>query len=327
MAHTLDGIQILSTVVSNIGWTAMWLYYFKIDESEEGVVRSLEQIEGRRKLVRWVQLGLGGAISFLLMNMVLAGLFNTTFQAFRLSAWVGFLLGIVGTIAVVVQWAPQIWTTWKLQAVGSLSIVMLLIQLPGTLIVIYFQAVINRAHWSTVLPYVVCSVEFVILISLCAFFMIRDRYNMWRASKIADEHPDYKFAHLDSSIASTRVSVPTFANDEAEAESMMNLEFDGDDYHALSLPPKHPHSNAYVFDDRNEISAHRDALPVHTHAPTSASKAIEEVKRLLPSFMQNGNAHKAEELEEDDDDPFEVSKSNSDSTDTSIVPLDSENDI
>lgn len=285
LANTMDGMQILSTLVSTMIWAFMWIFYFKIDDSEDGgVIRSYDEIESRRKLVRWVQLGMGGALMAIFMNILFAALLNTSFNAVNFASWVGFLLGLLGTGAIIVQWAPQIWTTFRLRSAGSLSLAMLLIQLPGTLVVIYFQGFVNKAHWSTVLPYAVCVVEFLILIALCVFFMARDRWQMWQAQKLADSKPEYKFAHLDETIASTRITVPTTSADEQEAESMMNLEFDED--------------SSLQSDVEDEDFSYRS----HPTAPLSETMA--QVQRLLPSFKQKditSSLDKPVQLDTDDD--------------------------
>jgi hypothetical protein len=41
-------------------------------------------------------------------------------------------LGILAAVLASIQYLPQIWTTWKLKAVGSLSIPMMCIQTPGS---------------------------------------------------------------------------------------------------------------------------------------------------------------------------------------------------
>lgn len=281
-------MQIFTTAVCMFIWTFMWIFYYKIDDSDEiGRIRSYEEIESRRKLVRWVQLGAGGAILTLLANLLFAGLLNTTINAVRLASWIGFILGLIGTVAVIVQWAPQIWTTFKLGSSGSLSVVMLIIQLPGTVAVIYFQAYVNKAHWSTVLPYIVSVVEFVILISLCFFYMARDRYQMWRAAKAAESMPEYKFAHLDETIASTRVTVPDATSiDEQEAESMMNLEL-----------------------EESDGSEMEDGYRFHQSNITPLSETMAQVERLLPAFKKKedtpiAGADSPVQLDNDFDDNF-----------------------
>ena len=47
--------------------------------------------------------------------------------------WANFL-GIFSTILASIQYFPQIWTTWNLKRVGSLSIPMMCIQTPGSFV-------------------------------------------------------------------------------------------------------------------------------------------------------------------------------------------------
>jgi uncharacterized protein with PQ loop repeat len=84
-------------------------------------------------------------------------------------------LGIISTVTVVFQWGPQIWTTWKLKSQGSLSLLMLLIQMPGSLVVVVYQAILNDGHWTTWGPYVVATIQQMILIVLCLVFCSRER--------------------------------------------------------------------------------------------------------------------------------------------------------
>lgn len=51
----------------------------------------------------------------------------------HLQAWANFL-GIFATILAGVQFIPQLFTTWRLQAVGSLSIPSMCIQTPGSFV-------------------------------------------------------------------------------------------------------------------------------------------------------------------------------------------------
>lgn len=55
------------------------------------------------------------------------------FSPNSLNAWADFL-GILAAVLSVIQYLPQIWTTWKLGHVGSLSIPMMLIQTPGSFV-------------------------------------------------------------------------------------------------------------------------------------------------------------------------------------------------
>jgi len=50
------------------------------------------------------------------------------------SQWWANFLGIFSTILASIQYFPQIWTTWNLKRVGSLSIPMMCIQTPGSFV-------------------------------------------------------------------------------------------------------------------------------------------------------------------------------------------------
>lgn len=67
----------------------------------------------------------------------------------HLAAWAN-ILGILGTCLAAVQFLPQIWTTWKLQHVGSLSIPMMCIQTPGSFVWVgSLAARLGWEGWST----------------------------------------------------------------------------------------------------------------------------------------------------------------------------------
>ncbi|TVY23680.1 Uncharacterized protein LHYA1_G006555 [Lachnellula hyalina] len=54
-------------------------------------------------------------------------------RPYQLGIWAN-TLGITGTVLAAIQYLPQIWMTWKLGDVGSLSIPMMLIQTPGSFV-------------------------------------------------------------------------------------------------------------------------------------------------------------------------------------------------
>lgn len=213
------------------------------------MVRPPEEVDKRRKLVRLVQVALAATLGFLLMNVIIASFLSTSPSTKLAAQWIGFLLGGLGTSAVVIQWTPQIITTWRLQAVGSLSLVMLLIQLPGILMVVYFHAIVNKGHWSTVLPFIATALQFAVLIILCSFFMARDWWRIRAAAKLAQAHPEYAFENLDNTIQTKRTVIST-SPDEAEAESMMNLELDEEE----EVDLEDHHSSTHFNDDMKEVN-------------------------------------------------------------------------
>ena len=64
-----------------------------------------------------------------LVVIILTGVFALALPE-HLTGWANFL-GIMGAVLAAVQYIPQIWTTWHLKHVGSLSIPMMCIQTPG----------------------------------------------------------------------------------------------------------------------------------------------------------------------------------------------------
>ncbi|KAH6676339.1 hypothetical protein B0J14DRAFT_352279 [Halenospora varia] len=66
-----------------------------------------------------------------------------------LGTWAN-ILGVTGTILAAIQYLPQIWMTWHLGHVGSLSIPMMLIQTPGSFVWAgSLAARLGSAGWST----------------------------------------------------------------------------------------------------------------------------------------------------------------------------------
>lgn len=92
----------------------------------------------------------------------------------------GFSMGMTSTVLTVVQWTPQIWQTWRMQDGGSLSTLMLCLQAPGSLVIVYFLVFSSQENWTTWLPYFVSALEQFLLLGMLVFFKIRTR---WRKSK------------------------------------------------------------------------------------------------------------------------------------------------
>lgn len=84
--------------------------------------------------------------------------------------------GIAGTILAAIQFLPQIYTTWRLQAVGSLSIPMMCIQTPGSFVWVGSLAGrLGLAGWSTWGIYLVTGVLQGVLLVMAIGFEMRDR--------------------------------------------------------------------------------------------------------------------------------------------------------
>ncbi|KAL8968719.1 MAG: hypothetical protein Q9197_004730 [Variospora fuerteventurae] len=84
--------------------------------------------------------------------------------------------GIAGTSLAAVQYLPQIYTTWKLQTVASLSIPMMCIQTPGSFVWVGSLAGrLGLAGWSTWGIYLVTGMLQGLLLAMAVCFEMRDR--------------------------------------------------------------------------------------------------------------------------------------------------------
>lgn len=73
----------------------------------------------------------------------------------HLTAWAN-MLGLMATVLAAIQYVPQIWTTYHLKHVGSLSIPMMCIQTPGGfLFAASLYARLGSAGWSTWVIYLI----------------------------------------------------------------------------------------------------------------------------------------------------------------------------
>lgn len=86
------------------------------------------------------------------------------------------VLGVIATTLAGIQYLPQIYTTWRLQRVGSLSIPMMCIQTPGSFVwVASLAARLGWAGWSTWGIYAATGCLQGILLVMAIGFEIRKR--------------------------------------------------------------------------------------------------------------------------------------------------------
>ena len=85
-------------------------------------------------------------------------------------------LGLVATILSAIQYLPQIYTTWRLQAVHSLSIPMMCIQTPGSFVFAgSLAARLGKSGWSTWGIFLVTGCLQGCLLAMAIWFEVRDR--------------------------------------------------------------------------------------------------------------------------------------------------------
>ena len=97
-------------------------------------------------------------------------------------------LGVFAAVLACIQYIPQIWTTWKLQHVMSLSIPMMLIQTPGSFVFATSLAIrLGSAGWSAWGVYIVTGCLQGCLLFMAIKFELRDRKKSRLATEQATE--------------------------------------------------------------------------------------------------------------------------------------------
>lgn len=102
----------------------------------------------------------------------------------RTQSWAD-LLGAIASLLAMIQYVPQIWYTYRLGSIKSLSIITMLIQVPGAFLFAFslWQRV-GWEGWSTWLVYVITGILQGILLGLAINYYLRSR----REDKGIDEY-------------------------------------------------------------------------------------------------------------------------------------------
>ncbi|EFA74763.1 hypothetical protein PPL_11795 [Heterostelium album PN500] len=126
----------------------------------------------------------------------------------------GYTMGIVSTIVTFIQWSPQIYKTWRQKSGGTLSITMLWIQGPGTVITIYFLVFVSQESVSTWLSYVSAALQIFILLIMLIYYKHKNRDNQEivtivnEPNDLIDEDPSASSASFTNYIAAHEDSQP-----------------------------------------------------------------------------------------------------------------------
>ncbi|CCX06480.1 hypothetical protein FPQ18DRAFT_135153 [Pyronema domesticum] len=99
--------------------------------------------------------------------------------------WANFL-GVQSTVLASIQYIPQLFTTWRLKHVGSLSIPMMCIQTPGSFVWAISLATREGTRWSSWATYVVTGCLQGALLAMCITWEIADRKARRKAEVVAE---------------------------------------------------------------------------------------------------------------------------------------------
>ena len=87
----------------------------------------------------------------------------------------GNILGVVATVANIIQWIPQIYLTYAAKRVGSMSILLVAIGAPGNFLILLFLAFVSRESVSTWLPNLSAAIQQSILLVLLIIYRRREK--------------------------------------------------------------------------------------------------------------------------------------------------------
>jgi len=100
-----------------------------------------------------------------------------------------YVLGLVGAGLAILQYFPQLYTTWAFSHVGSLSIPMMCLQTPGSILFAFTLAMRKGTNWSTWGVYAVTAVLQGTLLAMCITFEYRDRQKGKAATDRGEREP------------------------------------------------------------------------------------------------------------------------------------------
>jgi uncharacterized protein with PQ loop repeat len=102
----------------------------------------------------------------------------------------GQILSIISAIVTSFVWIPQIITTCKEQSIGSLSLLSLLIQAPGSIVIFVFQVIVSKSSWYIGLPYIFAGILQTVLLIMGYLFERRNKIKRNRLLAIYNDVDD-----------------------------------------------------------------------------------------------------------------------------------------
>jgi len=170
LKNNLATEQLLGALLCSFILYILFVYYYRLEPTafETRVSRN------REKKISIIVL-----VLVLFFSIVLAIICGVLYYDVKLRgtilASIAKVLGGTSSVLMIIQWAPQIYTTYRKRSPGNLSVLMLLLQMPGALLVMFFQAVLNSADVTTWAPYAFLFVEQLILVIMCSIYKYQNQ--------------------------------------------------------------------------------------------------------------------------------------------------------
>lgn len=108
--------------------------------------------------------------------------------------------GVISTVLAIIQYIPQICTTFSVKHAGSLSIPMMCLQTPGGYIWSYSLYSQPNSQWSSWLPYFAAANLQLVLLLMCLYFKLYFPTKLTEANaelRIAEENILHSSSHVD----------------------------------------------------------------------------------------------------------------------------------
>lgn len=157
----------------------LWLFYMPIIFCsfilyDKNIYTNRDHTKMRREKFLGRFLGVLNPTISLIMFFLIECFAITMGMRCSVNMYYGKLMGTISTFIVLVQYFPQMYTTFKLKTNGSLSILMLCIQAPGGLANSLFLWLGQHDDWSTWISYMAAAAEQFILLGMCIYYKCKN---------------------------------------------------------------------------------------------------------------------------------------------------------
>ncbi|KAL2164916.1 hypothetical protein VTH06DRAFT_212 [Thermothelomyces fergusii] len=174
----------------------LFLVFFRYKAAEDSYDEEADEAQPR-----WQTALLVASLTLLhgLAVIVVTGILSTTSRG-HLPAWAN-ALGVMAALLAAVQYIPQIWTTYRLKHVGSLSIPMMCMQTPGGyLFAASLFARLGWSGWSSWGIFLLTATMQGLLLCLAIYYEVKAHGSGFHASKSQSPLPGRSQQHVDGDL-------------------------------------------------------------------------------------------------------------------------------
>ncbi|KCV72212.1 hypothetical protein H696_01612 [Fonticula alba] len=169
--NLLNFLQLVAIYACDLFILFLYIWFFDF----RGLKSTGVNVRREWRITLWVMAAL---IAYMIAVFTTVAVLAWAFDIYGPAAQtIGSILVLGSAIGQLTQWCPQIYTTWKLKSIGSLSLPMVLLQCIGSAITAYFI--------STVSPPMLW-MPFLIATFLTAIIFVEGGYFWWRERRLGE---------------------------------------------------------------------------------------------------------------------------------------------